>query len=109
MSEASLNTPPATDPVAILAQCQTRIVEREGIPMFIALQDLRPGAAARHTQSGENEGERLSSLFDYYHDALRKGSETLESEEDPTGASKLIEILVVLSDRHLRADEEPQS
>lgn len=104
----SLDSHPATEPADLLDECRKRIVEREGIAMFIALQDLRPHA--RPVTSGsdvlEVESRRLAALFDHYRDGLENTRATRDPGNDPTGASSLIDILVTLSDQHLRAREE---
>ena len=105
----SLESPPAPDAAAVLARCQTRILEREGIPMFVALHDARPERRAP-TTDGEGrhveEGRRLAELFDHYRQGLTGSAPTRDPGDDPTGAAALIDILVVLSDQHLRAPED---
>lgn len=103
----SLNSRPATEPAELLAECRKRIVEREGIAMFIALQDLRPDARAVTSSSDvlTVESQRLAALFDHYRDGLENTRATRDPDDDPTGASSLIDILVTLSDQHLRARE----
>lgn len=107
----SLESPPASDAAAVLARCQTRVLEREGIPMFVALHDARPTARTAAPADGPPalEAERLAALFDHYREGLASSSPTRDPGNDPTGASALIDILVVLSDQHLRAAEDAES
>ena len=113
----------ATDDVrSVSDRCKKRILEREGIPMFVALNDARPG---RDLQVRDvlhvAEGSRLAVLFEHYergladvqvdpdlHEAAVEGDgpESADPEGDPTGAAALIDVLVVLSDQHLRARPE---
>lgn len=113
----------ATEDVrSVSAQCKQRILEREGIPMFVALDDARPG---HDLQVGDAlhvaEGVRLAALFEHYergladirvdadlHEAAVEGDgpESADPQDDPTGAAALIDVLVVLSDQHLRARPE---
>jgi hypothetical protein len=63
---------PHPDPEAILADCEQRALEREGIPMFLALEDLTgrfPGAAQTA------EGARLAELTGHYAGRLRPDAE----------------------------------
>ncbi len=123
--EGSLAGAPADDVVAVAATCKARILEREGIAMFLALHDARPGRALRITdETVLAEGRRLADLFDHYRsglavaaldaalrDAAVEGDATdaTPADLDPTGAAELIDILVVLSDQHLRARPESSS
>lgn len=104
------------------AECKTRILEREGIPMFVALHDARPGRNLRVRDALHvAEGVRLAALLEHYgngladtqidadlHEAAIEGDgpDAADPEGDPTGAAALIEILVVLGDQHLRARPE---
>lgn len=102
----TLDAPTAADVPAALAGCHARLLEREGIAMFVALDDLRPGrrltvkdAAARA------EGARAAQLLGGYYAALEAVGFPAQypGEPDVTGARELIDALVVLSDVHLRA------
>ena len=108
----SLSADAARDVTDVLAACQERVLEREGIAMFVALDDARPGRSIT-VRDGEAlaEGQRLSTLFDGYHDALAEagfpvldGLDVAELQE--TGGRELMDTLVVLSDQHLRAAVE---
>ena len=117
--------PPAADVVAVAAACARRVLEREGIPMFLALHDARPGRdLAVVDDARREEGARLAALLDGYAAALagrpveplleEGGTEGAaagpweasqwdpELDHDPEEAA-LIEALVVLADQHLRA------
>jgi hypothetical protein len=102
-----LLAPPADDVLAVAAECRARILEREGIPMFVALHDARPGRDLRvRDPLGVAEGERLAGLFDHYGRAL------VAAPADgtvPPEAAAVIDVLVVLSDQHLRARPGPPS
>lgn len=104
-------TAPAADVARVLASCRERVLEREGIPMFLALHDERPGRAlVVHDNLASFEGKQLAHLFDYYH--LRIDEARVAEEPgvpEPTGAARLIDVLVVLSDQHLlaRTTESP--
>ena len=77
--------------------------------MFVALQDCRPG---RHLHVvdpiGLAEGTRLRELFDHYERGLPDALEIAPFRE-LTGGGRLIDVLVVLSDQHLRANPGPPS
>lgn len=116
----STPTPPRGSPSAsaaqdvtdVLAACQERVAEREGIAMFVALDDARPGRSiAVRDERALREGRRLRALFDHYHDALAEAGfpvpPTLDvAELQETGGRELMDTLVVLSDQHLRAAVE---
>jgi hypothetical protein len=120
---AELLAPPAGDVPAVAAECRARILEREGIAMFVALHDARPGRGLRVGDPvGVAEGARLAELFDHYERGLGtappegsgepQGGAPVDREAEPHGwlppeAAALIDVLVVLSDRHLRARPEP--
>jgi hypothetical protein len=111
---AELLAPPAGDVPAVAAECKARILEREGIAMFVALHDARPGRGLRVGDPlGVAEGARLAELFDHYERGLSAApADPTPEEAEPHGwlppeAAALIDVLVVLSDRHLRARPEP--
>jgi hypothetical protein len=106
---AELGAPAAGDVAAVAAECKARILEREGIAMFVALHDARPGRELRvRDPLAEAEGARLAELFDHYERGLAtappEGSGWL-----PPEAAALVDVLVVLSDQHLRARPGPPS
>lgn len=107
---AELLAHPAADVPAVAAECKARILEREGIAMFVALHDARPGRELEvRDPLGAAEGARLAELFDHYERGLAAAP---PEEVEPHGwlppeAAALIDVLVVLSDQHLRARPEP--
>ena len=104
---------PAADVPAVSHACHQRVREREGIAMFVALQDARPGRRLLvRDPLGRAEGELLAGLFDHYEMGLDvAGDVALDTDldHDPTGAAALIDVLVVLSDQHLRASAQAQA
>ena len=120
---AELGAPPAGDVAAAAAECKARILEREGIAMFVALHDARPGRELRvRDPLAGAEGARLAELFDHYERGLAaappegsgepQGGAPVDREPEPHGwlppeAAALIDVLVVLSDQHLRAHPGP--
>ena len=96
---------PAADVAAVSDACHQRVLEREGIAMFIALHDARPERRLLvHDPLGRAEGALLAGLFDHYVKGLDADSAVERAAaDDPTGAAALIDVLVVLSDQHLRA------
>jgi hypothetical protein len=108
---AELGAPPAGDVAAAAAECKARILEREGIAMFVALHDARPGRELRvRDPLAEAEGARLAELFDHYE----RGLAAAPPEPEPHGwlppeVAALVDVLVVLSDQHLRARPGPPS
>ena len=105
-STAELGAPPAGDVAAAAAECKARILEREGIAMFVALHDARPGRELRvRDPLAEAEGARLAELFDHYERGLAAAPEP--HGWLPPEAAALVDVLVVLSDRHLRARPGP--
>lgn len=120
ISMTSTPTPPrgspsasaAQDVAAVLAACQGRVLEREGVATFAAIDDVRPGRALTvHDEEALREGRRLAELFEHYHGALaRAGFPVLEGldvgELQETGGRELMDTLFVLSDQHLRAATE---
>lgn len=106
----TLQGEPASDVEAVFGNCKRRILEREGIPMFLALHDARPGRSlVVNDATAKAEGGTLTRLFEHYEqgvDALSSSKHLpidTPPEVDETGAADLIDVLVVLSDQHLRA------
>ena len=63
---------PHPDPEGVLADCEQRALEREGIPMFLALEDLTgrfPGARDRA------DGPELDRITGHYAERLRPGAD----------------------------------
>ena len=97
---------PAADVVESLRSCYTRLLEREGIAMFVAIDDLRPGRRlVVEDETSLTDGAVVAGLFDHYHEGLRAAGFPDFGDEDPdeTGSRELIDVLVVLSENHLRA------
>ena len=100
-----LTDAPAADVLAVSRACHQRVLEREGIAMFVALHDARPGRRLLVDDPvGRAEGGLLAGLFDHYDQGLDAHPEPNDDlDHDPTGAAALIDVLVVLADQHLRA------
>lgn len=85
---------PVPDPRALLTELGERVLEREGIPMFLALQvparDSDGPVAAAETQA---EGEELAGLLRHYRQTL-----TPEAADDAEPA--LIEVLQLMGAAH---------
>ena len=76
--------------------------------MFVALQDCRAGSRLQVVDpTALAEGTRLRELFDHYERGLPDVVE-IAPFRDLTGGGRLIDVLVVLSDEHLRARQGPQ-
>ncbi|KRB43584.1 hypothetical protein [Terrabacter sp. Root181] len=102
----TLAAPAAVDVPAVLAACHGRLLEREGIAMFVALDDARPGGDLRVGDvTALSDGARAAELLDGYYAGLEAVGFPAQypDEPDETGARELIDALVVLSDQHLRA------
>lgn len=106
-ARGTLLAPPA-DPLIAHGQCQTRVLEREGIAMFVAVDDIRPGRRlVVQEESAREEGGMAASLLDLYYAGLEEaGFPTNDPDPDETGARELIDALATLSDVHLRAQPE---
>lgn len=105
-----LDNAPGEDAMAILTECRAKILEREGIPMFIAVDDMRPGRTLTvEDDRARVQGRQLADLFTRYDrqlEALDYPDNPARDEPDHTGARELIDSLVVLSDQHLRPKED---
>ena len=102
----TLAAPAAVDVPAVLAACHARLLEREGIAMFVAVDDARPGRDLRVGDgTALSDGARAAELLDGYYAGLEAVGFPAQypDEPDETGARELIDALVVLSDQHLRA------
>ena len=103
---------PVTDVASALDACRGAALEREGIAMYVALPDARPGRSESPAALND-EGPRLSKLFEHYHRALevagsyRAAHQPPERPDATAEASDLIDVLVVLGEHHLHA--RPQS
>ena len=102
MNAGTLDSPVASDVVGQLVRCEARRLEREGIAMFVALHDARPGRGLRVVDDEAlADGARLAQLLDHYRDGLAP------EQGDRTTEAALIDVLVVLGDQHLHADPVP--
>ena len=102
----ALRRPAVTDMPAAYARYSRRELEREGIPMVLALHDARTGAAPPVDDPvARAEGPRLAELFDAYAAGLAGQIAAIEADPAPdlTGGAPLITVLVVLAEEHLRA------
>ena len=91
---------------ASYARYAQRELEREGIPMVLALHDARTGAAPPVDDPlALAEGARLAELFDAYEAGTAEQVALAEAATEPdlTGGAPLITVLVVLAEEHLRA------
>jgi len=113
------------DVAAAAAACRALVLEREGIAMFVALQDVRPGRELRVVDDAAlAEGSQLAGLLDAYASALAQLPPGPSLGEALTGGgapdarpgvqwdplldhdqdeAEVIDALVVLSYQHLRA------
>ncbi|MEW2165673.1 hypothetical protein AB0912_22150 [Streptomyces sp. NPDC007084] len=92
---------PVPDPRALLTRLGQRVLEREGIPMFLTLQSAAPPTAPAEAAPPHPEGAELSGLLGHYRDALAP-------EAPDTDEPALIEVLQVMGAAHFfpRDDEE---
>lgn len=98
--------PPVDDVIGALDAYRALELEREGIGMFLALHDARPGRVLQvQDEVALTEGARLARLFDRYWGSLEGAGFPVAAAEgdepDETGARELIDVLVVLSSSHL--------
>ncbi|MEU6107500.1 hypothetical protein ABZ853_03675 [Streptomyces albidoflavus] len=82
---------PVADPRQVLGEANGRALEREGIPMFLALQSVDPRPA--HEESVRAEGVALAPLLGHYRAALSP-----ECADDAEPA--LIDVLQVMAIAH---------
>lgn len=87
-----LESTPVADPQAVLRVCEARALEREGIPMILALEDLREDATVRDERALA-EGPMFAQLLETYRTALRPDA----SDED---AGELGTVIAVLAFAH---------
>ncbi|MEU6844423.1 hypothetical protein ABZ930_21385 [Streptomyces sp. NPDC046716] len=86
---------PVPDPRALLTELGERVLEREGIPMFLALQvPPRDSDEPREPARTDAEGEELAALLRHYRGVL-----VPEAPDDSEPA--LIEVLQVMGAAHL--------
>ncbi|MGC5395223.1 hypothetical protein ACPXCP_05655 [Streptomyces sp. DT20] len=95
MPSPSHHYTPVPDPRALLTALGERVLEREGIPMFLALQ-MSSSCDDTPVDHGPSQAqdEELAGLFRHYRHALAP-----EAADDAEPA--LIEVLQVLASAHL--------
>ncbi len=91
MPSAPTGPEPVADPRRVLTDAGERALEREGIPMFLALQSVEAQPAAE--ESVRAEGAGLASLLGHYRSALSP-----ECADDAEPA--LIDVLQVMAVSH---------
>lgn len=101
-----LGDPAVGDVIGALDAYRSLELEREGIGMFLALHDARPGRVLQvQDEVALTEGAHLAQLFDGYWQRLEGAgfpvADAERYEPDETGARELIHVLVVLSASHL--------
>lgn len=102
----ALRLPPVADVPASYARYARRELEREGIPMVLALSDARTGKPPPVDDPlALVEGARLAELFDAYETGMADAVAAAEADPAPdlSGGAPLITVLVVLAEEHLRA------
>jgi hypothetical protein len=85
---------------ALLRECHTRRLDREGIPMVLAMVDERGPTAARSDPLAHAEGARYAGLLGQYADLLVPEPVFRHADE---GA--VITALQVLAYRHFEPGE----
>ncbi|MFF3172203.1 hypothetical protein ACFVQ0_06240 [Streptomyces sp. NPDC057900] len=94
MTSPSHHHTPVPDPRALLTALGERVLEREGIPMYLALQVPSSGDDAPLDPGPPEAGdEELAGLFRHYRQSLAP-----EAADDAEPA--LIEVLQVLASAH---------
>ncbi len=91
MSSAPAGPEPVADPRQVLTDAGERALEREGIPMFLALQSVEPRPAREEPVRAEGAG--LAALLGHYRMALAP-----EAADDAEPA--LIDVLQVMAVSH---------
>ncbi|MGW2339527.1 hypothetical protein [Streptomyces sp. NPDC001661] len=85
---------PVPDPGALLTELGERVLEREGIPMFLALQDFsRDSDRPQEQDPADAEGEELADLLRHYR-------ATLAPEAADGNEPALIEVLQIMGAAH---------
>lgn len=59
--------------LALLRECQDRVLEREGIPMVLALVSEVGAMPDVGSSSVRDDGERLATSMDHYRETLLPG------------------------------------
>ena len=79
---------PVADPAAAHRACTARVLEREGIPVVLALVDRRRGAEATGPPPAPPEAG-LVEVFDAYAAALAPGA----ADDDAAALYSVVELL----------------
>ncbi|MGW7072591.1 hypothetical protein ACWGII_29700 [Streptomyces sp. NPDC054855] len=91
---------PHPDPRAVLAECEQRALEREGIPMFLALEDLTTGSIPPVTDAAAlAEGPQLAALTTTYRQQLKP-------EAEDADLAALASVITVLAATHLHEEKQ---
>ncbi|NUP64606.1 MAG: hypothetical protein HOV96_08625 [Nonomuraea sp.] len=88
---------PHPDPAGVLSDNQQRALEREGIPMFLALEDLTGPPAPAKDGKVLSEGAELDRLLGHY-------ARSLAPDAADGDLGQLSSVLTVLARAHF--DEE---
>ncbi|GJF34612.1 hypothetical protein KNE206_73120 [Kitasatospora sp. NE20-6] len=98
-SPSSVPVPvPVPDARAVLDACHERVLEREGIPMFLAFQFDGAGPVA--DRRARAEGAALAPLIAHYREELAPGS----ADDDQAA---LIDVLQVMAIAHFEPQDTP--
>lgn len=89
--------PTIPDPRAVLAECKERVLEREGIPMYLGFEFDDAGTVAVTDQTALAEGALLAPLVGHYRAQL---SPDAGDGDEPA----LIDVLQVMAIAHLDLD-----
>lgn len=84
---------PVPDARAVLDDCQQRILEREGIPMYLSFEHSGPAPTAVR-----DEGAALVPLIGHYREELAPAS---GDDDEPA----LINVLQVLAIAHFESED----
>ncbi|MFD4374354.1 hypothetical protein [Streptomyces sp. NPDC058486] len=90
---------PHPDPRSVLADCEQRALEREGIPMFLALEDLTGPAPRVGDAVAVAEGPRLAGLATTYREQVRP-------DADDSDLAALASVITVLARTHFHQEKQ---
>jgi hypothetical protein len=90
---------PHPDPQSVLADCEQRALEREGIPMFLALEDLTGTMSPVTDAAATAEGPHLATLTATYRQQLKPGTED-------GNLAALASVITVLAATHLHEEKQ---
>ncbi|MFE2374706.1 hypothetical protein [Streptomyces sp. NPDC059398] len=100
MTASDHPVPPVPDPRTLLTELGRRVLEREGIPMFLTLQ--RPGPAP----AGSGEDQRPDPAGAHLAGLLRHYREVLAPDAADDAEPALIEVLQVMGAAHFTPADE---